>query len=53
MAIIPSALVPVLCAPLPSLSGLANFTWFIGVGLGYGIYSYLMRRQPALAARTT
>ena len=53
LAIIPSALVPATCALVPFFSPLANFTWFIGVGLGFGIYSQLMRRRPALAARTT
>ena len=51
LAIIPSALVPAICALVPSLSVLANFTWFIGVGLGYGIYNYLMLRQTALASQ--
>ncbi|GLS42759.1 NCS1 family nucleobase:cation symporter-1 [Methylobacterium brachythecii] len=51
MAIIPSALVPALCAVLPGLEGLANFTWFIGCALGYGVYAYLMKRQPDLAAQ--
>jgi NCS1 family nucleobase:cation symporter-1 len=49
-AIIPSAFVPALCATVPALSILANFTWFIGVGLGFGIYSTLMRRELATAA---
>jgi NCS1 family nucleobase:cation symporter-1 len=51
MAIIPSALVPAICAFVPALSVLANFTWFIGLGLGFGIYSQLMRRQDALASQ--
>jgi len=51
LAIIPSALVPAICALVPSLSVLANFTWFIGVGLGYGTYNYLMLRQTALASQ--
>jgi NCS1 family nucleobase:cation symporter-1 len=48
-AIIPSAAVPAICAFVPSLSAAANFTWFIGVGLGFVIYATLMRQQPAPA----
>ena len=47
MAVIPSALVPALCAVVPALAVIANFTWFIGVGLGFGSYILLMRRMPA------
>lgn len=49
MAIVPSALIPVICAVVPGLESLANFTWFIGCGLGFAIYAYLMKRssQPA------
>ena len=50
MAIIPSALVPILCAVVPRLSAVANFTWFIGVALGFSIYSTLMRRQVLATA---
>ncbi len=46
-AIIPAALVPILCAVIPALSILANFTWFIGVALGFCLYTVLMRRQSA------
>jgi len=44
MAVIPSALVPMICAIVPGLAVLANFTWFIGVGLGFGLYIMLTRR---------
>ncbi len=47
MAIIPSALVPILCAVVPKLAIVANFTWFIGVALGFSLYTILMRRQVA------
>ncbi len=47
MAIIPSALVPALCAVIPALSALANFTWFIGVAIGFSLYTVLMRRSGA------
>ncbi|AWN45293.1 nitrate reductase [Methylobacterium terrae] len=50
-AVVPSALVPVLCAVVPGLEGLANFTWFIGCGLGYVTYSLLMKRQPRLVTQ--
>jgi nucleobase:cation symporter-1, NCS1 family len=53
MAIIPSAFVPVVCALVPGLSVLANFTWFIGVGLGYATYTTLMRRRSAITAQAT
>jgi nucleobase:cation symporter-1, NCS1 family len=49
-AIIPSALVPALCAFVPALSAAANFTWFIGVGLSFAIYATLMRQQRAPVA---
>ncbi|MFH6784125.1 MULTISPECIES: NCS1 family nucleobase:cation symporter-1 [Methylobacterium] len=51
-AVVPSALVPVLCAVVPGLEGLANFTWFIGCGLGYVTYSLLMKRQPRLVTQS-
>jgi NCS1 family nucleobase:cation symporter-1 len=43
--IIPAAAIPAICAFVPSLSVAANFTWFIGVGLGFAIYAGLMRQQ--------
>jgi len=46
LSVIPSALVPVLCAVVPALSHLANFSWFIGVALGFTSYLALMRRTP-------
>jgi nucleobase:cation symporter-1, NCS1 family len=47
MAIIPAAIVPVACVLVPSLHVAANFTWFIGMGLGFAIYLVLARRQAA------
>ncbi|MCJ2035044.1 hypothetical protein [Methylobacterium sp. J-068] len=44
-----SALVPVLCAVVPALSSLANFSWFIGVALGFASYVALMRRARAVS----
>jgi nucleobase:cation symporter-1, NCS1 family len=49
-AIIPSALIPALCAFVPALSAAANFTWFIGVGLSFAIYATLMRQRRAPVA---
>ena len=43
-ALIPASLIPILCVLLPQLSGLANFTWFIGMGFGFVIYRFL--NQP-------
>jgi NCS1 family nucleobase:cation symporter-1 len=34
---------------VPALSGLANFSWFIGVALGFTTYVLLMRRAPQAA----
>ncbi|GJE15344.1 NCS1 family nucleobase:cation symporter-1 [Methylobacterium marchantiae] len=49
MSVIPSALVPALCAVIPALGSLANFSWFIGVALGFSIYLVLMRKNPVTA----
>ena len=51
LAIVPSAFIAALCAVMPGLEGLANFTWFIGCAAGYGLYTILMRRQPMLASQ--
>ena len=42
-ALVPAAGVAVACAFVPALHGLANFTWFVGMGLGLVIYAGLMR----------
>ena len=47
------ALIPAICAFVPALSAAANFTWFIGVGLGFAIYAGLMLRKRAPAAEVT
>ncbi|MGN2483222.1 NCS1 family nucleobase:cation symporter-1 [Acinetobacter calcoaceticus] len=49
-ALIPASLIPVLCVLLPQLSALANFTWFIGMGLGFVIYRFL--NQPLTHAKS-
>ncbi len=45
----PSALIPVLCVILPGLESVANFTWFIGCGLGFVLYALIMRAAGAVA----
>ncbi|MDB0119020.1 nitrate reductase, partial [Acinetobacter baumannii] len=47
---IPASLIPILCVLLPQLSGLANFTWFIGMGFGFVIYRFL--NQPLAHAKS-
>ena len=49
MALIPSAIIPIMCVLIPSLGGLANFTWFIGMGFGLVIYWGLNAKQCAPA----
>ena len=49
-ALIPASLIPILCVLLPQLSGLANFTWFIGMGFGFVIYRFL--NQPLAHAKS-
>ena len=43
LALIPSALVAAVCALVPALEVLANFTWFIGLALGFVCYTALAR----------
>jgi NCS1 family nucleobase:cation symporter-1 len=42
-ALLPAALIAVLCVMVPSLDGMANFSWFIGAGLGALFYRVLAR----------
>ncbi len=42
-ALLPAALIAVLCVMVPSLDGMANFSWFIGAGLGALFYRLLAR----------
>lgn len=44
-ALIPSALVPILCVMVPALRGGANYAWFIGMGLGFVVYVLLNRNN--------
>ena len=45
-ALIPSAIIPILCVLLPQLHVLANFSWFIGMFLGLLTYSVISMRSP-------
>ncbi|MBB4224570.1 NCS1 family nucleobase:cation symporter-1 [Variovorax guangxiensis] len=42
-ALVPAAIVPILCVMVPTLRGAANYAWFIGMGLGFIIYAVLNR----------
>ncbi len=41
---IPAALIPILCVVVPAWQSAANYSWFIGMGLGLVIYTLLNRR---------
>jgi NCS1 family nucleobase:cation symporter-1 len=43
--LIRSALVPIGCVMVPMLRGAANCAWFIGMALGFVIYTVLNRRS--------
>jgi NCS1 family nucleobase:cation symporter-1 len=45
ITLIPAAIVPILCVIVPGLEVLANFTWFIGMGIALALYSFLIRRN--------
>ena len=42
-ALLPAALIAVICVMVPGLDGCANFSWFIGAGLGAVFYRLLAR----------
>ncbi|WP_336152914.1 NCS1 family nucleobase:cation symporter-1 [Acinetobacter ursingii] len=44
-ALIPAAIIPILCVLLPQLHALANFSWFIGMFAGLIIYSLISVKQ--------
>ncbi len=46
-ALVPAALVPMLCVLVPALHGAANYAWFIGMGLGFVLHALLSK--PARA----
>jgi NCS1 family nucleobase:cation symporter-1 len=41
--LLPAALIAVICVMVPGLDGCANFSWFIGAGLGALFYRLLTR----------
>ncbi|MBS0445587.1 MAG: NCS1 family nucleobase:cation symporter-1 [Proteobacteria bacterium] len=43
-ALVPAAIIPMLCVVIPALHGAANYAWFIGMGLGYAFYIALNRK---------
>lgn len=43
-ALIPAAVVPILCVLVPAWRGAANYAWFIGMALGLVIYTLLHRK---------
>ncbi|WP_061148886.1 NCS1 family nucleobase:cation symporter-1 [Caballeronia arvi] len=48
MALVPAAVLATLCVMVPSLEGAANFSWFIGAGLGAVFYYLLAGRKRAV-----
>ncbi|WP_343596295.1 NCS1 family nucleobase:cation symporter-1 [Acinetobacter sp.] len=52
-ALIPSAMLPILCVLLPQLHFLANFSWFMGMGLGLVIYSTICMKSPVKVLKST
>ena len=45
-ALIPSAIIPILCVLIPQWHVLANFSWFIGMFLGLITYSVISIKSP-------
>jgi NCS1 family nucleobase:cation symporter-1 len=46
---IPSALIPMACVVFERLHVLANYSWFIGVGIALVLYTVLSRKQGTLS----
>ncbi|MBV8619820.1 MAG: NCS1 family nucleobase:cation symporter-1 [Curvibacter sp.] len=46
-ALVPSALVPMFCVLVPALHAAASYAWFLGMGLGFGVYLLLCRGRQA------
>ncbi|CAY75375.1 putative NCS1-family allantoin permease [Erwinia pyrifoliae DSM 12163] len=49
-ALLPSVAMGLLISFTPSLHAVANFSWFIGVALGAGIYRWVARDEVATSA---
>ncbi|MCO7263472.1 NCS1 family nucleobase:cation symporter-1 [Dickeya zeae] len=47
LALLPSVAIGLVISFVPAWHEVANFSWFIGVGLGAGSYRYLARREKA------
>lgn len=43
-ALVPAALVPMLCVFVPAFHAAANYAWFIGMGLGFVLHALLSRK---------
>lgn len=43
-SLVPAALIPMLCVLIPAWHAAANYAWFIGMGLGFAIYTLLNRK---------
>jgi len=48
---VPAALVAIACVLVPTLHPLANFSWFVGVGVAALAYRWLARGAVQKAAR--
>lgn len=44
-ALVPAAIVPMLCVFIPAWRPAANYAWFIGMGLGFVFYALLNRKS--------
>ena len=44
-ALVPAAVIPMLCVLIPAWRGAANYTWFIGMALGLVFYVLLNRKR--------
>jgi NCS1 family nucleobase:cation symporter-1 len=45
LAMVPAALVPMLCVIVPDWRGAANYAWFIGTGLGFIFHALLSTKR--------
>ena len=45
VAMVPAALIPILCVIVPAWRGAANYAWFIGMALGFVIYAAINRKS--------
>lgn len=52
-ALVPSAIIPILCVLLPQFHAVANFSWFIGMGLGVMTYSFISMKSSIKYSKST